>query len=216
MTGGMWFREVGPVRPSVTNDCECIEMSNFKLGFFAPFLEYHFLIFINSQRPHVVDGGWVSSAGLFLWPWPVPCKSLVWWDLVILYNNYSLKQDVEHSRGVVCPSGNLNCLTNLSLVVFSWFFFFFIFIVLPFISLRSVNQKYIQMCQGNKLPFWVFQGSPDHVDPPFSLLIWKNRVSDISPAERGLWDQQSIVVWGLQLWRFTFKSPKGKGKRSLS
>ena len=90
-------------------------MSNFKLGFFAPFSEYHFLFFINSQRPHVVDGGWVSSAGLFFWPWPVPCKPLVWWDLVILYNNYSLKQDVEYPRGVLCPSGNLNCLTNLSL-----------------------------------------------------------------------------------------------------
>ena len=44
-----WFREVGAVRPSVTNDCEYIEMFNFKLGFFAPFPEYH-LFLINSER----------------------------------------------------------------------------------------------------------------------------------------------------------------------
>ena len=45
-----WFREVGPVRPLVTIDCEYIEMLNFKLGFFAPFSEYYLLFFINSQK----------------------------------------------------------------------------------------------------------------------------------------------------------------------
>ena len=44
-----WFREVGPVRPLVAIDCEYTEMLNFKLGFFAPFPEYH-LFLINSER----------------------------------------------------------------------------------------------------------------------------------------------------------------------
>ena len=75
-------------------------------------------------------------------------------------------------------------LTNLSLVVYSWFFFFFfwIFIVLHLINLRHVS---FQMCQVDHLPLESSMGPPIMLIP-FPLLTWTNRVSDISPAKMDL------------------------------
>ena len=49
--------------------------------------------------------------------WSVPSECLVWWALVILYNNHSLKQEIEHPKGIVLGEGNGNplqcsCLEN--------------------------------------------------------------------------------------------------------
>ena len=74
-------------------------------------------------------------------------------------------------------------LTNLSLVVYSWFFFFFwVFIVLHLINLRHVS---FQMCQVDHLPLESSMG-PAIMLIPFPLLTWTNRVSDISPAKMDL------------------------------
>ena len=209
-----WFREVGPVRSLVTINCEYIEMLNFKLGFFAPFSEYTCYSSLKVRNPHVGEGGWVSSAGLFLWPWPVLNNCLVWWVLITLYNIHSLKQEVEHPKGIFTFTGMSlwqNKLPN-KFISCSIFLIFLVFIVLHLISLRQVS---FQMCQVDHLPFGVFHGSPNYVDSLPSVDPNKQSVRYFSSKNGFIQHQQRIAVWGLHLWRAKCKSPKCQGWRAL-
>ena len=209
-----WFREVGPVRSLVTINCEYIEMLNFKLGFFAPFSEYTCYSSLKVWNPHVGEGGWVSSAGLFLWPWPVLNNCLVWWVLITLYNIHSLKQEVEHPKGILKFIGMSlwqNKLPN-KCISCSLFLIFFVFIVLYLISLRQVS---FQLCQVDHLPFGVFHGSANHVDSLPSVDLNKQSVRYFSSKNGFIQNQHRIAVWGLHLWRAKCKSPKCQGWRAF-
>ena len=92
-----------------------------------------------------MEAGWAlqgSFSGLDLFS----CKHLVCWVLVISYSNYSLKQDVEHPRGVVRPYGKL----PKKFISCSFFLIFFGSWSSYLIILCQLES--IQMCQGNKLP----------------------------------------------------------------